>query len=236
MITIENTQNRTRRSPIFSQFILFSLIIIFIGITGYIYYQYQKVTTKSRNSQITSQAEVIKIAGDVGKLIVLPTDETPTIATVTDIQKLKNQPFFKNATNGNVVLIYTISKLAIIYDKKRNIIVNVGPVNFSAKQSEKAQASSKIRVGLRNGTKTPGIMLKMELNLLSAFSDIEVVLKDQDKRTDYERSIVVALNKSSKEVANTIAKALNSQIAPLPSGEFPPIGVDILIILGKDKI
>ena len=112
-------------------FFLLSLSIILLGTTGYFYYQYQKLSKSPAGTQIAAQEETQRLAGDIGKLMLLPKDETPTVATVTDIDKLKDQLFFKNAANGNKVLIYPNSKLAIIYDPKVNLIVNVGPVNFS---------------------------------------------------------------------------------------------------------
>src|SRR5689334_16887179 len=51
----------------------------------------------SSNPTVTAQQEQQQLIAKVGKLTVLPKDETPTIATVTDISKLKDQAFFTNA-------------------------------------------------------------------------------------------------------------------------------------------
>lgn len=66
----------------------------------------------------------------VGKLLTLPTDEQPTVATVQDKEKLKDQPFFKDAQNGDKLLIYTKAQKAIIYREEGNKLINVGPVTL----------------------------------------------------------------------------------------------------------
>ncbi len=81
--------------------------------------------------QAQAQAEADKLVGEVGKLISLPSDEKPTIATVSDAEKVKSQAFFKNAANGDRVLIYTNAKKAILYRPSENRIVEVGAVNIN---------------------------------------------------------------------------------------------------------
>jgi len=43
---------------------------------------------------IDSQDEINKLIEEVGKIIVLPEGENPTIATVTELDKVKDQKFF----------------------------------------------------------------------------------------------------------------------------------------------
>ena len=63
---------------------------------------------------------------------MLPTGETPTIATVTDASKLKDQAFFTNAVTGDKVLIYTNAKKAFLYRPSTNKIINIAPVNLGS--------------------------------------------------------------------------------------------------------
>ena len=58
-------------------------------------------------------------------------DEKPTVATITDIEKVKDQPFFKNAKNGDRVLIFTNAKKAILYRPTEKRIIEVGAVNIN---------------------------------------------------------------------------------------------------------
>jgi len=66
----------------------------------------------------------------VGKLMVLPEGETPTIATVSDPDKLKDQAFFAHAKTGDKVLIYAKAKKAILYSPTDNRIVEVAAIDL----------------------------------------------------------------------------------------------------------
>jgi hypothetical protein len=54
--------------------------------------------------------------------------EQPTVATVSDITKLKDQAFFNNAKNGDKVLIFKNTKKAIIYRPSTNQIIEIAPI------------------------------------------------------------------------------------------------------------
>jgi hypothetical protein len=90
----------------------------------------QKEVKRLSNPQQVAKDQTKELLDKVGKLTVLPTNETPTIATVTDINKLKDQAFFANAQNGDKVLIYTKNKKAILYRPSTNKIINIAPVNI----------------------------------------------------------------------------------------------------------
>lgn len=212
-------------------YFLVLLSIILLCAAGYFFYQYQKLSKNPTSTQPTAEEEAQKLSVDVGKLMLLPKDEIPTFATVTDINKLKDQSFFKNAADGNKVLIYPNSKLAIIYDPSKKIIINVGPINFAQDQA----LAQNIRIGLRNGTNVSGLTRKLEESLQKSYPKAEFVSKDNAKRTDYEKTIIILLNDSSKDFAEQMSKTQNFQIDKLPQGETKPPEADILIIIGKDK-
>lgn len=77
-----------------------------------------------------AQAEADKVIADVGKLYALPKDEKPSVATVKDKSKLADQPFFAKAENGDVTLIYSGAKLAILYRPTTKQIINVSSVTI----------------------------------------------------------------------------------------------------------
>jgi uncharacterized protein YneF (UPF0154 family) len=113
-------------------FIILFLAAVAAGGAGYYYYQkYTAAQQLLSNPNLAVERETNDLVMQVGRLMVLPGDETPAVATVTDAEKLKEQEFFKNAENGYKVLIYTNAKKAILYDPVRNIIVNVSPVNLA---------------------------------------------------------------------------------------------------------
>jgi hypothetical protein len=71
------------------------------------------------------QQEMQKIVDEIGKIMVLPADETPTLATVTDPEVLRNQPFFDKALVGDKVLIYTKAKRAMLWRPDSHKIIEV---------------------------------------------------------------------------------------------------------------
>ena len=81
-------------------------------------------------NDIEIKSETQTLIEEVGKLISLPQDEEPTIATVSDPEVLKKQAFFANAKAGDKVLIYAKAKKAVLYDPVAKKIVEVAPLNI----------------------------------------------------------------------------------------------------------
>ena len=108
-------------------------LIVVSGLAGYFWYQNKNNTKLGQfdsETQAGAQTEAEKLVIEIGRLLVLPTDEQPTVATVTDLEALKGQPFFLNAKIGYKVLIYTKAKKAILYDPQARKIVEVAPINL----------------------------------------------------------------------------------------------------------
>ena len=112
------------------------IILLLVAIAGssagiYYYYQYQTLLTRSNDPNIAAKDLLAK----VGKLIDLPTSEQPTIATVTNPDLIKNQPFFAKAKKGDRVILYPTAKLAILFDETANKIINFGSINEGSSPS-----------------------------------------------------------------------------------------------------
>ena len=102
------------------------LVIAFLIASGsaiYFYIQFGGFKSNPRE-------EIEKVVERVGRHIVLPEGETPTVATVTDPEKLKDQVFFQKAKAGDKVLIYTNAKKAILYDPELDKIIEFAPLNI----------------------------------------------------------------------------------------------------------
>lgn len=95
--------------------------IIIVAESSYLYYKVSVITNQQSGDEIVSE---------IGKLIELPKEENPTIATITDITKLKDQAFFQNAKNGDKVLIYANFGKAILYSPNLRKIIEVAPINI----------------------------------------------------------------------------------------------------------
>lgn len=115
------TRRLSRRSVI-------PAVLVMIAATGggaYLYLRSQSAETP----QESAQQEVDLYVGLVGKLMLLPADEVPLIATVADPAKLQGQAFFENAKKGDKVLLYNTARKAILYDPVAHKIINVAPLS-----------------------------------------------------------------------------------------------------------
>lgn len=124
--------SNSKRMTLFSTrniIIVLVALVVILG-AGFVYY-FQKANIDPNR---VAQEELADVVEKVGKLIVLPEGETPTLATVSDPEKLRDQTFFARAKTGDKVLIFTNSKKAILYDPVANKIVEVAPVNLGGGQ------------------------------------------------------------------------------------------------------
>jgi hypothetical protein len=81
--------------------------------------------------KLQGSSEEAQVQAKVAKLVLLPTDETPALATVTDPSKLKTNPLLAQTKTGDKILIYAKWKQAVIYRPSANKIVDIGPVDVS---------------------------------------------------------------------------------------------------------
>lgn len=104
-------------------------LIVIVAVGSAVYF-YNQVRILKQNPQAQAQAETNDLVLKVGRLIVLPKGETPTVATVSDPAALKDQPFFASAQKGDKVLIYAQAKKAFLYSVTLNKIIDVAPLNI----------------------------------------------------------------------------------------------------------
>lgn len=238
--------------------ILVIVALVGMGFAAYSFYKYQQTQKELQTikkgvtgSQGTENSQLTSIVAEVGKLMKLPQGELPTTATISDISKLKEQPFFQNAKNGDILLVYNKAGKAILYDPREKKIVEVAPVGTAGASSTSSPGPSASRnpspkpsptpqfqpkIILRNGTMTPNLAAKIENDLKKTFPNINVVGKENAARNTYEKTIVILLNQAGKDMAQSLSKTLNASLSDLPSAEQKPANTDLLIILGKDKI
>jgi hypothetical protein len=126
---------RPRRSGIrVMPIILFVLLVFMTGVAGYEWYSLNKV---KKELGVTAQEDVQALVKEVGKLVVLPQGEIPTVATVADPAALKDQQFFAHASKGDKVLIFTQAQKAILYSPSSHKIVEIAPINLNANGSSR---------------------------------------------------------------------------------------------------
>lgn len=102
-------------------------VIIVIAVAGiFIYINFFKPSS----AQSGDPREMIT---RVSRLMALP-DEAPTVAVVSDLEKLKGQAFFARAHAGDIVLMYPKAQKAILYSPSLDKILEVAPITNDTQQ------------------------------------------------------------------------------------------------------
>lgn len=130
-------QPATARMSKFSLFAnkkrLYIGLAVLIAVIPTIYFYSQNKNAQDKLNDIQKKSQTTDTTQQtidaVGKLVLLPADEQPTIASVSDPEKLKGQVFFANAQAGDKVLVYNKAGKAILYRPSLNKIVEMAPLN-----------------------------------------------------------------------------------------------------------
>lgn len=203
-------------------------LIALAATSGYFYWQYRQSQEQLNNPDKVAKEETQALIDRMSKLISLPgsnlEEGEPTLATVLDRDKLKDQEFFKNAENGDKLLIYTKAQKAFLFRPSSGVIINVAPVNLGN--------SSLPSTIVRNGTATADLagQVRQQLNDVA-----NVTTTENASRTNYTATVVVDVNGNKASEAKAIADKLGVSVTnTLPSGESKPSS-DILVIVGSDQ-
>ena len=147
----DNTQTKTNHQPQGSGGLVAKTIIgviIMVIIVALVYVcciQYTEIS-KLRRQDVSAervQADAEALKQKVAKLMELP-NETAMTATIQDASKISGQDFFKNAKNGDKVLIFAETKRAVIYRESENKIINSGPIIINSGSASVSEAVSEI--------------------------------------------------------------------------------------------
>jgi hypothetical protein len=225
------------------------LTVCVLVVAGYFGWKYKKNMDNSKTAENEAQVITEKIT----KFMDLPS-ETPTLATITDKDKLGEQTFFTNAQNGDKVLIYTQSKKALLYRPETSRVIEFASLLTKEKSAEEikqaenkteepastenkenAQTSdkiaSKVKVDVLNGTEVKGLA-KETADKLNGMENVELAKVGNAQKSDYKKILVVDLSGKNAVAANVIAQKVGGEVGVLPEGETKGTA-DILIIAGK---
>ncbi len=113
-----------------------AVVLVLAGAAGTFYFYDQNVKLQRKVSEleadprVVAQQEVASTVEMVSKVVELPQGEDPVVATVTDKEKLKDQPFFSKAENGDKVLIYATAKRIYLFRPSGNKLIEAAPLNI----------------------------------------------------------------------------------------------------------
>lgn len=189
-----------------------------------------------KDPQMFAKEEIKQLTDQLSKLVVLPTDEDPVVATVTDKEKLKDQPVFAKAENGDKIVIYAKAQKAYIYRPSKNVLVDVVPVNIGNQQIGITGVNEKnpLRLVLVNGSKNVGIAGELEKRIKDKnIPGVQVVNKATAKSDNYTKTLVLDVSGKMGKQAAEMAQLVSGEVAS-ESGEINAKNADLMIIIGND--
>jgi hypothetical protein len=231
------------------------VILSLAGASFYFYHQYKKASLSVLSQNNQSEAE--KLVSEIKNFMELP-EETPTLATVTDVTQARVQPFFAKAENGDKVLIFLKAKRAILYRPSIKKIIevanvasldkNVGGTSPVGEQSQSANTdnskddssnnssqekteSKVVKVAIYNGSRDQSLTETLARKI-SSLEKVRIIEKSNAQET-YDVTFVADLTGENASLVEKIAQAVGGQVGVFPESEkMPEGGADILVIGG----
>ncbi len=140
-----HTKRRKSGKSVFVKLLLVLIVLVLVAGLGFLYKKYrdtqaevQKLSTVQGQQEL-SKTQTQQLLGEMKKIILLPQGEDPVVATITDINQLKDKEFYKDAQNGDRVVVFASSKKAYIYRPSSKIVVNVGAFQIEPTENQTSQ-------------------------------------------------------------------------------------------------
>lgn len=111
------------------------IIVALAGVAGYFGWQFYAL---KNDAQAKNKAIASDVKTEVSKIYAVPDKEEPTVARIENKDSLKDQVFFDKAQNGDYVIVYEKSKLALLYRQQDGKLINAGPITTDADQAAKS--------------------------------------------------------------------------------------------------
>ncbi|MBU2025897.1 MAG: hypothetical protein ABIC19_01745 [Patescibacteria group bacterium] len=174
----------------------------------------------------------------VSRHIVIPSDEEPIIADISDPESLvKQESFYENAKRGDKIIVYEKARKAIIYRPDEDKLINVGPIyiedneNSAVSIQDLEEASLEIRNADKDSSRADELVEELE-----AIEKFKITGQGEASGEDYQGYTLIDLSNGQKPGAvNFLKQRLETEAAKeLPRGE-PGSKADVLIIVGERK-
>ncbi len=167
-----------------------------------------------------SNPQETRLVTRIRSMAEVPQDEIPTVQTITDKNKA-TQAFLQQSEDGDKLVLFVQSKIAVLYRPSTDRIVALGPIELSAPT-----------VFLRNGTNQDDVAALVD-KLAKAPEEYRLLSRDKSAK-DYTQTLVVDLSGVRPRDAQQLAATVGGIVAKMPEGESRPEG-ELLIIIGYDQ-
>ncbi len=213
------------------------LLILSLSAAGYFAY-------RANHAVLSTEEEIAGLVKTIGKTVDLPENEIPTLATVTNKDKLDDQPFFRRVQNGDKILIYPRAGRAVLYRPNIKKVLDMTTVDIekssvdgqaiqSVSQGSSLVAADHFSVMFYNGTTDPASVYPIIGQVALKFPSFKNDGSQAAVRNNYIGTLVIDLTGANKARADEIAAAIGGTVsAAIPAGEIRPTA-DVLVIVGK---
>ena len=248
-----NNQTTTKINIEFIVGITIVISIILIGALVYSLKLYSDAQSKlnslpgsiNQPAPTASAEEIKNTINKIARHMIMPLGD-PKLITISNVEILqKDQPFLKEAKNGDKLLIY--SEKVILYDPALDKIIDIAAIRLNPSVSSSIQpispipsispispSPSKYKVLLLNGSKSDTINPDI-LKKLNDRSDITITQRSASSR-DYQSTIITNVQDQARPTAQNLAQDLDASIFPITTGEkITEKDIDFVIIVGADK-
>lgn len=243
------------------QSLLAIVFLLMLCSTIFFYIKYQEAQDVLSATSGSNAQEVAEVVRKVSRHIVLPENEQPTLATVSEVDKLRVQNFFLKAENGDKVLIYPQARKAYLYRPRTDKLIEVSPIavgDESATTPQNSQATQlpttqpqvtppptsslsptpnqpqTIKIEIRNATINQGIANIARTNITSQISNIEVTRVGNANNQNLSRTTLVVMNTSKQSDLQRIAQQINAEFQSENIQGEEGSSADAIIYLGTD--
>ncbi len=120
-------------------------LIILIPLISYMVSRANRPPTPDELIQKTYQKAkqaAVELSSKISTQTQVPQNETPNVATITDVSLLQDQEFFKQAKNGDKLLIYEKKKIIVLYRPGEDKVIATAPVLFNTNKDLDVSTSS----------------------------------------------------------------------------------------------
>lgn len=190
------------------------LIILGLGFTsGFYYLRYNNEKTKN----LTTDQLIAKYEKEISKSYTLPTGDKASLLPIdtATAEKFKkdetNKEFFKDSTDGDVVLIYANSKLGILYRPSTKKIIKTGPLAF------KQQLTAAIIGAKTDRDAVIAVLKKAFVSDITTASEFEAKTLLAAGNT-----VIVDLTGKNADLAARLATELKGKVGDVPEGQDKP--------------
>lgn len=180
-------------------------------------------------SKTQSQIDIASVKAAVSKLMILPDNEEPTLASVQDKSKLTDEFLRSKTENGDKVLVYTNNHLVIVYRPSIQKIAAVGVANVDPAYPESKGATIVVLDGSNNPVKTRQIID----NIKKEYPDSKVTDGGKTNKQDFQTTIIIDNTNQKDYLVEALVVKLPGKRGVVPLSEAKTES-DIEVIVGVD--